>query len=99
MRACLARAFAFMQIFFTSGKSSADMAFRFVYVQDGTRLSGKRGIYQHKARRDVLVHSGFAYAKGFGCLSDCSVIFNDIHSNIDCSFFNIILHNLKRFSF
>lgn len=85
-----------MCIFFPGGKSASDVAFRFVYVQHCPCLFGKRRVNLHKPGGDIFMYSRFTYPKCFGGLPHSGVIFDDIDSNIDRSFFNIIFHILKR---
>jgi hypothetical protein len=42
------------------------------------------------------MYRGFAYAERLGSLTYSGVIVDDIDSNIDRSFFNIIFHNLEK---
>ncbi len=42
------------------------------------------------------MYRGFAHAKCLGSLPYSGVIVDDIDSNIDRSFFNIIFHNLEK---
>lgn len=42
------------------------------------------------------MYSGFAHTKCLGSLPHSSVIVDNIDSNIDRSFFNIIFHNLEK---
>ncbi len=42
------------------------------------------------------MYCGFTHTKCFGSLSHSSVIVDNIDSNIDRSFFNIIFHKLEK---
>ena len=83
-------------VFFAGGKSSPDMALRLVYIQYRPRLFGKRRIDLHEPGGNVFMYSGFAHAECFGSLPHGRVIVDNIDSNIDRSFFNIIFHTLEK---
>ena len=85
-----------MCIFFAGSKSASDVTLGFVDVKHCPGLPGKSGIDLHEAGGDIFMYSRFADAKCFGGLPYSGVIVDDIDSNIDRSFFNIIFHILEK---
>ena len=80
-----------MQIFFFGGKSPTDMAFWFVDVQYRAGLSGKCRIDLYQSVRHIFVDSGFADTESFGSLAHSSIMVDNIVSDGNSPFFNIIL--------
>ena len=85
-----------MCIFFAGGKSASDVTLGFIDIQHCPRLPSKGGIDLHEPGGDIFMYSRFTYSKRFGGLPHSGVIVDNIDSNIDRSFFNIIFHNLEK---
>ena len=80
-----------MLIFFSGRKSSADVSFRFVDVQNDARLSCQTGIEMPETVSDILMYGRFGDAESFCSLTDGRIILYDISCDLDGPLFNIVL--------
>ena len=83
-----------MKIFFSGSKSATDMALRLVHIQNRASLSCQCRVDLYQSVRYIFVYSGFADAKSFGSLAYSGIMVDDIVSNGDRSFLNIILQEV-----
>ena len=83
-----------MQIFFPGSQTTADMTLLFVEIQDFPRLFGKLWIDLCQTVGDIFMYRTFADAKLPGCLAYRCLVFNNIRSNFERSFFNIIFQKI-----
>lgn len=80
-----------MHIFLLRGKPPANMALRFVHIQNLSGLCCKRRIHLLKAFCNVLMYRAFTDTESLCCLSHRGIIVDDIVSNADGALFDIIL--------
>ena len=67
------------------------MALRFIYIKYFSRFLCKRRIDLHQTFCDILMYRRLANPKLLRRLPDGGIVFDNIISNINCSFLNIIL--------
>lgn len=77
------------EIFFLCGESSPYVTFWFVHIQYLAGLASQSRINAAQPFWYIFMYRTFAHTKLFGSLSHCGIVFNNISSNFNCSFFNI----------
>lgn len=82
-----------MQIFFSCGKATSDVAFSFIIVQDFFYLGGKIWIDFLEPFGDILMYCGFGDSEfGGGAPYRCAG-FDDVMGEFQYSLLYIIFHN------
>ena len=69
-----------MPVFFPGGEPAADVALRFVQIQDPAHLSGKSRGYRSKSFGHVLVDRGFGDPEPRCRGADGGLVLNDVFS-------------------
>ena len=79
-----------MQVLFSGSKSAPDVPFRFVQIQNLSRLTCKRWVDLEKTFCYIFMYSTLTYPKCHRRLPHRRLIFNNIISNLNRSLLNII---------
>ena len=80
-------------ILVSGGNSTPNVTFCFVDLHDLLYLEVQCVITRAQPFRQILVYSGFADAKLFGCSADGCAVFDDVHGQIAGPFLHEVLQS------
>ena len=80
-----------MQVLLPGGKSSTNVSFFFIHIQNFACLSGKRWINLNQTLRDIFMHRTLTDSEFLRCLSYRCFCFYYVMCNLHCTLFDIIL--------
>ena len=81
-----------MEIFFPGSDTSPDMSLLLVYIQYLANFYGQSRIDHFQAFYAILMYRTLTDPEFLSCLPHRSLCFNNISCDLNCTFFNIILH-------
>lgn len=81
-----------MEIFFPGSDTSPDMSLLLVYIQYLANFYGQSRIDHFQAFCAILMYRTLTDSEFLSCLPHRSLCFNNISCDLNCTFFNIILH-------